>query len=122
MPVAQLLSVRHHYTFMRYFMAMLFALVALAGCSHKSDNPCSNTLLRAQSDALHAKIVLTELRDRRLTNATELLEMQIDTSVIVIDHSLSIEVHTGLLYLPCVKFNLASLTEKLQDLPSRFLP
>jgi hypothetical protein len=74
---------------MRYFVAMLFVLAALVGCSRKSDNPQSDILLHAQSEALQAKIVLTELRDGRLTNATELLEMQIDTSVIMIDHSLS---------------------------------
>ena len=73
---------------MRYFIAMLFLLAALAGCSRKSDNSRYDRLLRAQSDALEAKIVLTELRDGRLTNALELLEMQIDTSIIMIDHSL----------------------------------
>ena len=80
---------------MRYLVAMLFVLVALVGCSRKSDNPHSginaqsDILLHAQSDALQAKVVLTELRDGRLTNALELLEMQIDTSVIMIDYSLS---------------------------------
>ena len=74
---------------MRYFAAILFVLVALAGCSRKSENPHSDALLRAQSDALQARIVLTELRDGRLTNAMELLEMQMDTSIIMIDHSLS---------------------------------
>ena len=70
-------------------------LAALVSCSRKSDNqqsgisPQSDILLHAQSEALQAKIVLTELRDGRLTNATELLEMQIDTSVIMIDHALS---------------------------------
>ena len=34
-------------------------------------------------------IVLTALRDGHLTNALELLEMQIDTSAITINHSLS---------------------------------
>jgi hypothetical protein len=78
---------------MRYLVTMLFVLVVLVGCSRKSDipqrDPQRDILLQAQSDALEAKIVLTELRDGRLTNATELLEMQIDTSVIMIDHSLS---------------------------------
>jgi hypothetical protein len=80
---------------MRYFVAMLFVLAALVGCSRESDNPHSginpqsDILLHAQSDALQAKIVLTELRDGRLTNSIELLEMQIDTSIIMIDHSLS---------------------------------
>jgi hypothetical protein len=80
---------------MRYLVTMLFVLVVLIGCSRKSDipqrDPQRDILLHAQSDALEAKIVLTELRDGRLTNALELLEMQIDTSVIMIDHSLSKE-------------------------------
>ncbi len=78
---------------MRYLVTMLFVLVVLVSCTRKSDipqrDPQRDILLRAQSDALEAKIVLTELRDGRLTNALELLEMQIDTSIIMIDHSLS---------------------------------
>jgi hypothetical protein len=80
---------------MRYFVTMFFALAAIAGCARQSDSPHSSInaqsdiLLHAQSDALQAKIVLTELRDGRSTNALELLEMQIDTSIIMIDHSLT---------------------------------
>jgi hypothetical protein len=80
---------------MRYLVSTLFVVLALAGCSRKSDAPHSDVnphreyLLHAQADALQAKIVLTELRDGHRTNALELLEMQIDTSVIMIDHSLS---------------------------------
>lgn len=74
---------------MRYLVVTVFVLVALVGCSRKSDNPHGDILLRAQSDALEAKIALTELRDGRSTNALELLEMQIDSSIIMIDHSLS---------------------------------
>lgn len=74
---------------MRYLLTTLFVLLAFAGCSCKSDNPHSAILLRAEADALEAKIVLTELRDGRLTNALELLEMQIDSSIIIVDHSLS---------------------------------
>jgi len=80
---------------MRYLITILFVLVVLAGCSRKPDisqrdpqREQRDILLHAQSDALQAKIVLTELRDGHLTNALELLEMQIDTSVIMIDHSL----------------------------------
>jgi hypothetical protein len=81
---------------MRYLVTILFVLVVLVGCSRKPDTTQRDPqreqrdfLLHAQSDALQAKIVLTELRDGHLTNALELLEMQIDTSVIMIDHSLS---------------------------------
>jgi hypothetical protein len=74
---------------MRSLLATLFVLLALAGCSRKSGNPHYDMLLRAQSDALEAKIVLTELRDGRTSNALELLEQQIDISIITIDASLS---------------------------------
>jgi CheY-like chemotaxis protein len=70
-------------------------LLVLVGCSRKSDGPrsdinlrTSDFLLHAEGDALNAKIVLTELRDGRSTNALELLEMQIDASIVMIDHSL----------------------------------
>ncbi len=86
---------RHHHKYMRYLITILFLLVVLAGCSRKLDisqrdlhREQRDILLHAQSEALEAKIVLTELRDGHLTNALELLEMQIDTSVILIDHSL----------------------------------
>ena len=81
---------------MRYLVIILFVLLVLAGCSHKPDisqrdpqREQRDILLHAESDALQAKIVLTQLRDGHLTNALELLEMQIDTSVIMIDHSLT---------------------------------
>jgi len=80
---------------MRYLVTMLFVLVALVGCSRKPDSSQRDPqreqrdiVLHAQSDALQAKIALTELRDGHLTNTLELLEMQIDTSVIMIDHFL----------------------------------
>ena len=80
---------------MRYLVTILFVLVVLVGCSRKQEvsqrdpqREQRDILLHAQSDALQAKIVLTELRDGHFTNALELLEMQIDTSVIMIDHSL----------------------------------
>lgn len=102
---ARVRGVRHHYAPIkarmksplnsRYLLTMLFMLLALVSCSRKSDNPRSDInphkdmLLYAQGDALYAKNVLIELRDGHLTNALELLEMQIDTSIIMIDHSLS---------------------------------
>jgi hypothetical protein len=102
---AKTTHVRHHYipikTHMKsllhshYIVTALFVLLALVGCSRRSDNPQSglnrqrDIVLHAESDALYAKIVLTNLRDGHLTNALELLEMQIDTSIIMIDHSLS---------------------------------
>jgi hypothetical protein len=70
-------------------LTTLFVLLALAGCCRKIYNPHSGVLLGAQSDALAAKIVLTELREGRATNALELLEQQIDSSIIMIDCSLS---------------------------------
>jgi hypothetical protein len=80
---------------MRYLATILFVLVVLVGCSPKPDisqrdpqREQRDILLHAQSDALQAKIVLTQLRDGNLTNALELLEMRIDTSVMIIDHSL----------------------------------
>ncbi|MEI2724701.1 MAG: hypothetical protein V9H26_14515 [Verrucomicrobiota bacterium] len=78
---------------MRYLVTILLLLMVLVGCSRRSDisqrDPRRDILLHAQADALASKIVLTELRDGRLTNALELLEVQIDTSVIMIDHSLT---------------------------------
>ena len=74
---------------MRYLVATSFVILALVGCSRESANPHSDILLHAQADAVEAKIVLTELRDGHLTNALELLEMRIDTSVIIISHSVS---------------------------------
>jgi hypothetical protein len=80
---------------MRYLVTILFVLAVLVGCSRKPgisqrdpQREQRDILLHAQSDSLQAEIVLTELRDGHLTNALELLEMQIDTSVIMIDHSL----------------------------------
>ena len=73
----------------------LCVLLTLVGCSRKADNghsdvnPHRDYLLHAQVDALCAKDVLTELRDGHSTNALEMLEMQIDSSVIIIDHSLT---------------------------------
>jgi len=80
-------------------------MLALVSCSREPANRHSDTLLQAQvdalqgqryrdmllhdeADALYAKTVLTELRDGHPTNALELLELQIDTSVNMIDHSL----------------------------------
>ena len=90
----RLLSVSHHQMFMRY-LVILFVLVVLAGCSRKPDisqrdpqREQRDIVLNAEADALYAKTVLTALRDGQRTNALELLEMQIDTSVIMIDHSL----------------------------------
>ena len=78
---------------MRYLVTILLLLMVLVGCSRRSDisqrDPRRDILLHAQADALASKIVLTELRDGRRTNALELLEVQIDTSVIMIDHSLT---------------------------------
>jgi hypothetical protein len=80
---------------MRNFVSTSFVVLALVGCSCKSEaphsdrNPLSDMLLHAQTEGLEAKIVLNELRDGHVTNALELLEMNIDTSVIMIDHSLS---------------------------------
>ena len=71
------------------FLAMLFVLLALAGCSRMTHNRHSDVLLGARADALEAKIVLTELRAGRFTNALELLEAQIDISIIKIDASLA---------------------------------
>ena len=80
----------------RYLVTTLFVLLVLVGCSRKSDSPrsdinlrTSDFLLHAETDALYAKTILNELRDGRSTNALELLEMTIDTSIIMIDHSLS---------------------------------
>lgn len=68
-------------------LALMVGLVG--GCSRKATGPHNPVLLGAQSDALAAKIVLTELRDGRLTNALELLEQQIDSSIIAIDSRLA---------------------------------
>ena len=69
---------------------MLVVRVSIS-CSRKPDisrrdpqREQRDFLLHAQSDALQANIVLTQLRDGHLTNALELLEMQIDASVILI--------------------------------------
>ena len=70
-------------------LATLFLLLALAGCSRQPDNPPYHNLLRAQADAAEARILLTELRDGRVTNALELLETQMDTAIIQIDQSLA---------------------------------
>jgi len=81
---------------MRYLVTILFVLVVLVGCSRTPDvsqrdpqREQRDMVLHAESDALYAKTVLTALRDGQRTNALELLEMQIDTSVIMIDHSLT---------------------------------
>jgi hypothetical protein len=80
---------------MRYLVTILFVLVVLVGCSRTPDisqrdpqREQRDMILHAETDALYTKTVLTALRDGQQTNALELLEMQIDTSVIMIDHSL----------------------------------
>ncbi len=73
---------------MRSLPTVLFTLVALVGCSGKAVIPRSHLLLGAQAEALAAKIVLTELRAGRITNALELLEQQIDCTIIMIGSSL----------------------------------
>jgi hypothetical protein len=70
-------------------LATLFLLLALAGCSRQPENPQRAMLLRAQADAAEARILLTELREGRVTNAVELLETQMDTAIIQIDRSLA---------------------------------
>ena len=74
---------------MRSLLATMVVLLVITGCSRKTQNPHSGVLLNAQANALEAKIALTELRAGRVTNALELLEQKIDSSVIIIDHSLS---------------------------------
>ena len=76
-------------THIRFLSATLLVALALTSCSRKAENPHNIILLRAESDALQAKILLTELRAGRLTNALELLENKMDGSIITIDHSLS---------------------------------
>jgi hypothetical protein len=81
----------------RYLLSTLVVLLALVGCSRKPETPHSDInalryrdfLLHAQTDALQARIVLTDLREGRTTNALELLEVTIDSSVVMIDHSLT---------------------------------
>jgi len=67
----------------------MVVLLPFAGCSRKPDNPHVRILLDAQGNALQDKILLTELRDGRLTNALELLEQQMDSSIIIMKGSLS---------------------------------
>jgi hypothetical protein len=74
---------------LRILTTVLFALAGLVGRSRKVVNPRSSLLASAQAEAMAAKIVLTELREGRLTNALELLEQQIDCSIIAIGSSLS---------------------------------
>lgn len=68
--------------------------LSLLSCSRESaarygDERYSNMILNTETDALQAKTVLTELREGRRTNALELLEMQIDTSVLMVNQSLT---------------------------------
>jgi hypothetical protein len=68
----------------------LAPLLVLVSCdSGKPHNPHSQILAAAEADALEAKILLNELRAGRLTNALELLEQKLDSSVILINGSLS---------------------------------
>lgn len=70
-------------------LATLFLLLALTGCSRHPDQRNNEILLRAETDAAEARILLTELRNGRTTNALELLEAQMDTAIIKIDRTLS---------------------------------
>ena len=72
---------------MRSLFCAIIVLLVIAGCSSKPEKR-SRLLLGTQTDALKAKIVLEELRAGRLTNALEVLEQEIDCSVIMIHHSL----------------------------------
>ncbi len=74
---------------MLFIGGSLVALALLGGCSRKPDNPYARLVLDSQANALQAQILVTELRDGRLTNAVELLEEQIDSSIIIIDSNLS---------------------------------
>jgi hypothetical protein len=77
-----------------YLIAASFFALCLVSCSREpatrySDKLYGDTILHAEADALQAKIVLIELREGHRTNALELLESQIDTSVIMLDQSLT---------------------------------
>jgi hypothetical protein len=73
---------------MRSTLIPIVVLLLITGCSRKTENPRNRILLDAQGNALQAKVLLTELRGGHLTNALELLEQQIDSSIIIMDGSL----------------------------------
>ena len=76
--------------FIRWLVAGCFAVVMVTGCSQRADT-VNNTdaLLNAESDALEAMTLLTELRAGRVTNVIELLEMEVDSSILLIHGELS---------------------------------
>jgi hypothetical protein len=73
------------------FFFLGFAMV-LTSCWRKSESAGPDKLnifvmSKSMSDALFAKILLTEIRADRLTNAIETLEFSIDCSVVEMEHT-----------------------------------
>lgn len=71
-------------SFLVHSLFISLLLVCVNGCSRKTD-PQVRLLRDAQADALKARILLTELRAGRMTNAEELLEQELDVSIVTID-------------------------------------
>lgn len=59
-------------------------MILITSCSHHAEKSSNHLLIDSQADALEAKILLIELRTGRLTNALELLEEKLDSSIILI--------------------------------------
>lgn len=68
-------------------LATLLLLLLVIGCSPKTDERYQDMLANQQAETLAAWILLTELREERITNAVELLEMRIDSSVLFLNGS-----------------------------------
>jgi hypothetical protein len=84
------------YRFVRVGIALL-ALIHLGGCSREADQTPrqlsdqyarSGLALREGAHALELSIILSDLREGRVTNAMELLEQRLDTAVIALGTSM----------------------------------
>lgn len=65
-------------------LSIIAVMLLVTSCSHYAEKSRSHLLIDSQADALEAKILLTELRTGHLTNALELLEEKLDSSIILI--------------------------------------
>ena len=79
-------------------VSLALAAMLIFGC-RQTENPIlekQKRLMQAKTlgDALNSKILLTEIREGRITNAIEILEFSIDCSIVEMEHSTNFDAVT----------------------------